>query len=112
MAHAFLSHAVGQSLKMRTYRVENLPRKPDATRNIEDGSHVLHRRSGASAACFFGHAGKLMQIATESALSQTGKFGKKLTNNFIILCELLHGACVRLRHTKLSLKTLAPQAGF
>jgi len=40
------------------------------------------------------------------------KFGKKLTNNFIILCELLHGAVQDLRHTKLSPPALAAQAGF
>ncbi|WP_157179621.1 hypothetical protein [Rhizobium sp. CF142] len=81
-------------------------------RNIENGSHVLRRHRGRLTACFFGHAGKLMQGATESALSRTRKFGKKLTNNFIILCELLRGVRVRPRHTKLSLKTLAAQAGF
>jgi hypothetical protein len=71
--------------------VERFPRKPDAVRNIDDGSHVLHRPSAPQPACSFGHAGKLMQMAAESALSRAGKFGKKLTNNFIILCELLAG---------------------
>ena len=41
-----------------------------------------------------------MQMAAESALSRAGKFGKKLTNNFIILCELLAG--VALRHPEFS----------
>ncbi|WP_245461711.1 hypothetical protein [Rhizobium leguminosarum] len=40
------------------------------------------------------------------------KFGKKLTNNFIILCELLGGAVQDLRHIKLSPPALAAQAGF
>jgi hypothetical protein len=92
--------------------VESFSRKPELMRNIEDGSHVLHRHSGAIWPCFFGHAGKLMQRVAESALSHGGKFGKKLTNNFIILCELAHGACVRPRHTKLSLKALAAQSDF
>jgi hypothetical protein len=71
--------------------VESFPRKPDAMRNIEDNNHVSHRHQGLISACSFGHAGKLMQRAAESALSRCGKFGKKLTNNFIILCELLRG---------------------
>jgi len=40
------------------------------------------------------------------------KLSKKLTNNFIILCELLRGAVQDSRHTKLSPPALAAQAGF
>ncbi|KAF5886443.1 MULTISPECIES: hypothetical protein [Rhizobium] len=40
------------------------------------------------------------------------KFGKKLTNNFIILCELLGGAGQDLRHIELSPPALAAHAGF
>jgi len=46
------------------------------------------------------------------ALVWRRKFGKKLTNNFIILCELLRGAVQYLRHTKLSPPALAAKAGF
>ncbi len=47
-----------------------------------------------------------------AALVWRRKFGKKLTNNFIILCELLGGAVQDLRHTNLSPPALAAQAGF
>ncbi|MBX5045667.1 hypothetical protein [Rhizobium lentis] len=40
------------------------------------------------------------------------KIGKKLTNNFIILCELLCGAAPDFRHTDLSPPALAAKAGF
>jgi hypothetical protein len=68
--------------------VERFPRKPEAVRNIEDGCQVSRHQEPYISACSFGHAGKLMKGAAECAFSPGGKFGKKLTNNFIILCEL------------------------
>ncbi len=53
-----------------------------------------------------------MRPGVFAGLAWRRKFGKKLTNNFIILCELLGGAVQDLRHTKLSPPALAAQAGF
>ncbi len=53
-----------------------------------------------------------MRPGVLAGLAWRRKFGKKLTNNFIILCELLGGAVEDLRHTKLSPPALAAQAGF
>lgn len=53
-----------------------------------------------------------MRPGVFAALVCWQKFGKKLTNNFIILCELLGGAVQDLRHTELSPPALAAQAGF
>ncbi|MBB3301106.1 hypothetical protein FHT80_002336 [Rhizobium sp. BK226] len=88
--------------------MESPTRKPDAVRNIEDDSHVC---AGFSA-CLLGHFGNFMRPGVFAPLVCGRKFGKKLTNNFIILCELLHGAVQDLRHTKLSPPALAAQAGF
>ncbi|MBA5805618.1 MULTISPECIES: hypothetical protein [Rhizobium] len=88
--------------------MESLIRKPDAVRNIESGTHVCP----GLAACFLGHVGYFMRRGVFAALVCRQKFGKKLTNNFIILCELLHGAVQDLRHTELSPPALAAQAGF
>jgi hypothetical protein len=53
-----------------------------------------------------------MRLGVFVTLVWRQKLGKKLTNNFIILCELLRGAVQDLRHTKLSPPALAAQAGF
>jgi len=53
-----------------------------------------------------------MRLGVFVTLVSRQKLGKKLTNNFIILCELLCGAVQDLRHTKLSPPALAAQAGF
>lgn len=63
-------------------------------------------------ACFLGHFENFMRLDVFVPLARMRKFGKKLTNNFIILCELLRGAAHDLRHTKLSPPALAAQAGF
>jgi hypothetical protein len=88
--------------------LESRTRKLDAVRNIEIGSHVC---AGFSA-CFLSHFGNYMRPGVFATLVWERKFGKKLTNNFIILCELLRGAVQDLRHTKLSPPALAAQAGF
>ncbi|MBY5805890.1 hypothetical protein ELI24_12560 [Rhizobium ruizarguesonis] len=88
--------------------MESRTRKLDAVRNIEIGSHVC---AGFSA-CFLSHFGNFMRPGVFATLVWERKFGKKLTNNFIILCELLRGAVQDLRHTKLSPPALAAQAGF
>ncbi|MBY5834316.1 hypothetical protein ELH53_11750 [Rhizobium ruizarguesonis] len=88
--------------------MESRTRKLDAVRNIEIGSHVC---AGFSA-CFLSHFGNYMRPGVFATLVWERKFGKKLTNNFIILCELLRGAVQDLRHTKLSPPALAAQAGF
>ncbi|WP_145964875.1 hypothetical protein [Rhizobium leguminosarum] len=88
--------------------MERPTRKPDAIGNIEIGSHVLM----GCAACFFGHFENFMCPGEFVPLARMRKFGKKLTNNFIILCELLRGAMQDLRHTELSPPALAAQAGF
>ncbi|MFF0918514.1 hypothetical protein [Rhizobium leguminosarum] len=88
--------------------MESPTRKLDAARNIEIGSHVY---AGLSA-CLLGHFGNFMHRGVFTPLAWRRKFGKKLTNNFIILCELLGGAVQDLRHTKLSPPALAAQAGF
>ncbi|MBB6222928.1 hypothetical protein [Rhizobium leguminosarum] len=77
-------------------------------RNIEIESHVWV----GCRACFFGHFENFMRPGDFVPLVRMRKFGKKLTNNFIILCELLRGAAQDLRHTKLSPPALAAQAGF
>ncbi|WP_130827831.1 hypothetical protein [Rhizobium ruizarguesonis] len=77
-------------------------------RNIEIGSHVCVGFSP----CFLSHFGNFMRPGVFATLVWERKFGKKLTNNFIILCELLRGAVQDLRHTKLSPPALAAQAGF
>ncbi|MBX5161257.1 MULTISPECIES: hypothetical protein [unclassified Rhizobium] len=77
-------------------------------RNIEVGSHVCE----ACAACLLGHFRNFMRLGVFATLVWRQKLGKKLTNNFIILCELLRGAVQDLRHTKLSPPALAAQAGF
>ncbi|WP_454849666.1 hypothetical protein [Rhizobium binxianense] len=59
-------------------------------RNIEDFNHVFEPVS----ACLFGHAGKFMQDRRAGCLFRREKIGKKLTNNFIILCELLRGTAL------------------
>ncbi|WP_171899724.1 MULTISPECIES: hypothetical protein [unclassified Rhizobium] len=64
--------------------MERPTRKPDAIGNIEIGSHVLM----GCAACFFGHFENFMRPGEFVPLARMRKFGKKLTNNFIILCEL------------------------
>ncbi|MBB4233945.1 hypothetical protein [Rhizobium esperanzae] len=88
--------------------MESPTRKPDALRNIEDGTHVC----AGSAACLLGHFQNFMRSGVFAALVWRQKLGKKLTNNFIILCELLRGAVQDLRHTKLSPPALAAHAGF
>ncbi|MGO7033314.1 hypothetical protein ACCT19_20695 [Rhizobium ruizarguesonis] len=88
--------------------MESRTRKLDAVRNIEIGSHVC---AGFSA-CFLSRFGNFMRPGVFATLVWERKFGKKLTNNFIILCELLRGAVQDLRHTKLSPPALAAQAGF
>ncbi|MGZ2380494.1 hypothetical protein [Rhizobium brockwellii] len=88
--------------------MESPTRKLDAVRNIETGSHVC---AGFSA-CLLSHFGNFMHPGVFAALVWRRKFGKKLTNNFIILCELPGGAVQDLRHTKLSPPALAAQAGF
>ncbi|MBY3144722.1 hypothetical protein HFO63_03800 [Rhizobium laguerreae] len=88
--------------------MESPTRKLDAARNIEIGSHVC---AGFSA-CLLGHFGNFMRPVVFAGLVWWRKFRKKLTNNFIILCELLGGAVQDLRHTKLSPPALAAQAGF
>ncbi|WP_156668537.1 hypothetical protein [Rhizobium aegyptiacum] len=109
MEFAFLSHAVfGHLRKMSSYRLETPTRKPDAARNIEGGSHVC----ADGRPCFFGHVQNFMRRDVFSALVWRQKFGKKLTNNFIILCELLHGAVQNFRHIELSPPALAAKAGF
>jgi hypothetical protein len=98
MSLAFLSHAVfWHSRKMWSYRLETRARKPDAVRNIDDHSHVC----ACEAACFFGHVGNFMHWHVFAVLARRRKFGKKLTNNFIILCELLCGAAQDSSHMKL-----------
>ncbi|MFS8148145.1 hypothetical protein [Rhizobium sp. R635] len=109
MTFAFLSHAVFWHLrKMWSYRLETRTRKPVAARNIEYCSHVFARRT----ACFFGHVGNFMRPELFAALVRRRKFGKKLTNNFIILCELLRGAVQDSSHMKLSPPALAAKADF
>ncbi|MGO7691829.1 hypothetical protein [Rhizobium leguminosarum] len=88
--------------------MESPTRKLEAVRNIEIGSHVY---AGFSA-CLLGHFGNFMHPGVFTPLVCQRKFGKKLTNNFIILCELLGGATQDLRHIKLSPPALAAQAGF
>ncbi|WP_143540313.1 hypothetical protein [Rhizobium chutanense] len=88
--------------------MESPTRKPDAPRNIDGGSHVC----AGFAACLLGHFQNIMRSGVFAALVWPRKFGKKLTNNFIILCELLRGAVQDFRHTKLSPPALAAQAGF
>ncbi|WHO71185.1 hypothetical protein [Rhizobium sp. BT03] len=88
--------------------MERRTRKPDATGNIEIGSHVFV----GCAACFLGHFENFMRVGVFAPLARMRKFGKKLTNNFIILCELLRGAKQDLCHTELSPTALAAQAGF
>ncbi|MBY5350353.1 hypothetical protein HFO96_24030 [Rhizobium leguminosarum] len=88
--------------------MESRTRKLDAVRNIEIGSHVC----ASFSACFLSHFGNFMRPGVFATLVWEREFGKKLTNNFIILCELLRGAVQDLRHTKLSPPALAAQAGF
>ncbi|MBY5365538.1 MULTISPECIES: hypothetical protein [Rhizobium] len=88
--------------------MESPVRKLHVAQNIESGSHVCP----GLAACFFGHFGYFMRRGVFAALVCRDKFGKKLTNNFIILCELLRGAVQDLRHIELSPPALAAQAGF
>ncbi|WP_125460960.1 hypothetical protein [Rhizobium sp. CIAT894] len=88
--------------------MESPTRKPAAPRNIEDDTHVC----AGFAACLLGHFQNIMRSGVFVALVRRQKLGKKLTNNFIILCELLRGAVQDLRHTKLSPPALAAQAGF
>ncbi|MBX4913126.1 hypothetical protein [Rhizobium bangladeshense] len=87
--------------------METRTRKPDAARNIEGSSHVC-----AAAACFFGHVENFMRQEVLAALVWRQKIGKKLTNNFIILCELLRGAVQDFRHIELGPPALAAKAGF
>ncbi|RWX15267.1 hypothetical protein EHI42_15255 [Rhizobium hidalgonense] len=106
---AFPLHAVfGHLQRMRSYRWESPTRKPDALRNIEIGSHVY----AGCGACFLGHFENFMRPGVFAVLVWRQKLSKKLTNNFIILCELLRGAVQDSRHTKLSPPALAAQAGF
>ncbi|WP_151343411.1 hypothetical protein [Rhizobium leguminosarum] len=88
--------------------MESPTRKLDAVRNIEIGSHVC---AGFSA-CLLSHFGNFMRPGVFAGLVWGRKFGKKLTNNFIILCELLGGAGQDLRHIELSPPALAAHAGF
>ncbi|WP_144083234.1 hypothetical protein [Rhizobium leguminosarum] len=88
--------------------MESPARKLDAARNIEIGSHVC---AGFSA-CLLSHFGNFMRPGGSAGLVWRRKFGKKLTNNFIILCELPGGAGQDLRHIELSPPALAAQAGF
>lgn len=53
-----------------------------------------------------------MRLLVFARLVCREKFSKKLTNNFIILCELLRGAVQDSPHMKLSSPALAAQAGF
>ncbi|WP_141504936.1 hypothetical protein [Rhizobium sp. L9] len=109
MSLAFLSHAVFWHLrKMWSYRLETRVTKQDAVRNIDTHSHVCAGR----AACLFGHVGNFMHRRVFAVLVRRRKFGKKLTNNFIILCELLCGAAQDFSHMKLSPPALAAKAGF
>ncbi|AJC79614.1 hypothetical protein IE4803_CH02425 [Rhizobium etli bv. phaseoli str. IE4803] len=93
---------------MRFYRLETRLRKPDAMRNIENASQVY----ADWRPCFFGHFENFMHRPVFAALVWREKFGKKLTNNFIILCELLRGAVQHFRHRELSPPALAAKAGF
>ncbi|NKK64266.1 hypothetical protein [Rhizobium leguminosarum] len=88
--------------------MESPTRKLDPARNIEIGSHVC---AGFSA-CLLSHFGNFMRPRVFAGLVWRRKFGKKLTNNFIILCELLGGAGQDLRHIELSPPALAAHAGF
>ncbi|MBX5016205.1 hypothetical protein [Rhizobium lentis] len=82
-------------------------RKPDVARNMKVA--FMLKPGGA---CLFGHAGNYMHRTVFAALVCQRKIGKKLTNNFIILCELLCGAAPDFRHTDLSPPALAAKAGF
>ncbi|WP_126918858.1 hypothetical protein [Rhizobium vallis] len=109
MSFVFPLHAVFWHLrKMRSYRSESPTRKPRAAFNIERFSHVC----AGSAACFFGHFQNFMRGHVFAALVCRGKFGKKLTNNFIILCELRRSAAQAFPHMKLCPPALAAKAGF
>ncbi|WP_141502375.1 hypothetical protein [Rhizobium sp. J15] len=109
MGLAFPLHAVFWHIpKMWSYRLETGTRKPDSARNIEYCTHVWRSQT----ACFFGHFGNFMRQHVFAALVRRRKFGKKLTNNFIILCELLRGAVQDSSHMKLSPPALAAEANF
>ncbi|MBB2698050.1 MULTISPECIES: hypothetical protein [Rhizobium] len=109
MALAFPLHTVfGHLRKMWSYRSETRSRKPDFAGNIEYVSHVF----SSPKACLFSHFGNFMRPYVLARLVCRRKFGKKLTNNFIILCELLRGAVQDSSHMKLSPPALAAQAGF
>ncbi|MBB3134821.1 hypothetical protein FHS26_002559 [Rhizobium pisi] len=109
MSFAFPLHAVSWHLpKMGFYRSETPTRKPYAALNIERLCHVFT----GPAACFFGHFRNFMCRDVFAALVRRRKFGKKLTNNFIILCELLRGAVQAFPHIKMSPPALAAKAGF
>ncbi|ULR45796.1 hypothetical protein MHI61_11640 [Rhizobium sp. K102] len=88
--------------------METRARKPDTVRNIENSSQVC----AGWRPCFFGHFENIMRRQVFAALAWRQKFSKKLTNNFIILCELLHGAVQDFRHMELSPTALAAKAGF
>ncbi|RUM19559.1 hypothetical protein EFD56_10865 [Rhizobium phaseoli] len=93
---------------MWSYRSETRARKPDLAGNIEYFSHVY----ASPKACLFSHFGNFIRLHVFAGLVCRRKFGKKLTNNFIILCELLRGAVQDSPHMKLSPPALAAQAGF
>ncbi|WP_156668153.1 hypothetical protein [Rhizobium bangladeshense] len=88
--------------------METRSRKPDAVRNIENASQVC----AGWWPCLFGHFENIMHRRVFAALVWRQKFGKKLTNNFIILCELLRGAVQNFRHREFSPPALAAKAGF
>ncbi|MBB4290084.1 hypothetical protein GGE16_002124 [Rhizobium leguminosarum] len=109
MSFAFPLHAIFWHLRqVRSYRSETPTRKPYVALNIEGLCHVF----AGPAACLLGHFQNFMRPGVFASLVWRRKFGKKLTNNFIILCELLCGAAQDLRHTKLSPPALAAQPGF
>ncbi|MBX4929238.1 hypothetical protein [Rhizobium binae] len=109
MALASPLHAVFWHLrKMLSYRSETRARKPGFAENVEYVSHIYDSKK----ACLFRHFGDFMRLLVFARLVCREKFSKKLTNNFIILCELLRGAVQDSPHMKLSSPALAAQAGF
>jgi hypothetical protein len=87
---------------MRSYKSETPSRKPAKSGNIESDNHVFK----SNVACFLSHGKNFMHDRRSRPLFPLRKSGKKLTNNFIILCELR----AAMRFTP-SLKVEAADAG-